>query len=106
QWIKEGGKLDAGLDPNADLLRELRKRWQPPMPHPVYPAPVLVNALAFSPDGTKLVSGGSFELTVWEPTTGKLLQRIRTRSERAYGMAFLPDGLLAVAGGRPGQEGD
>ena len=29
-----------------------------------------------------------------------------TRAERAYAMVFLPDGKLAVAGGRPGQEGD
>jgi predicted NACHT family NTPase len=28
------------------------------------------------------------------------------RAERAYAMVFLPDGKLAVAGGRPGQEGD
>ena len=35
QWIEEGAKLDAGLKPEADLLRELRIRWQPPPP----PAP-------------------------------------------------------------------
>ena len=34
------------------------------------------------------------------------MKRIYTRAERAYAMAFLPDGKLAVAGGRPGQEGD
>src|SRR5690242_3195711 len=32
QWIREGAKLDAGLDPKGDLLRELRIRWQPPVP--------------------------------------------------------------------------
>ena len=32
--------------------------------------------------------------------------RVSTRMERAYAMVFLPDGRLAVAGGRPGQEGD
>jgi WD40 repeat protein len=36
----------------------------------------------------------------------KLERRVTTRAERTYGMAFLPDGKLAVAGGRPGQEGD
>jgi WD40 repeat protein len=34
------------------------------------------------------------------------LKRVHTRAERAYAMAFLPDGPLVVAGGRPGQEGD
>jgi WD40 repeat protein len=45
-------------------------------------------------------------LTVWDVTQAKLEMRIRTRAERAYALVFLPDGKLAVAGGRPGQEGD
>ena len=106
QWIKEGAKLDAGLDPKADLVKELRVRWKPPAPPKVYPFPAIVNALAFTPDGKHLVVGGHHELTVWDVATGKLVKRIHTRAERAYAMVFLPDGKLAVAGGRPGQEGD
>jgi hypothetical protein len=30
RWIKEGAKLDAGLDAKADVVKELRVRWQPP----------------------------------------------------------------------------
>src|SRR6516164_1016954 len=37
QWIKEGAKLDAALTPKSDLIRELRTRWQPPMPPVAYP---------------------------------------------------------------------
>ena len=106
QWIKDGAKLDAGIDPKADLVKELRVRWKPPAPPKVYPFPTIVNALAFTPDAKQLVVGGHHELTVWEIATGKLVKRIYTRAERAYGMVFLPDGKLAVAGGRPGQEGD
>jgi hypothetical protein len=106
QWIKEGAKLDAGLDAKADIVKELRVRWKPPVPPKAYPFPAIVNALAFSPDNTQLVVGGHHELTVWDATAGKLLKRVYTRAERAYGLAFLPDGKLAVAGGRPGQEGD
>ncbi len=106
QWIKEGAKLDAGLKPDSDLLRELRVRWKPPVPPVAYKYPVNVNALAFTPDNQKLVVGGYHELTVWDAAQGKLEKRINTRAERAYAMAFLPDGKLAVAGGRPGQEGD
>src|SRR5437867_1337749 len=51
QWIKEGAKLDAGLDAKADLVKELRVRWKPPVPPKVYPFPIIVNALAFTPDG-------------------------------------------------------
>ncbi|OWK36428.1 c-type cytochrome domain-containing protein [Fimbriiglobus ruber] len=106
QWIKEGAKLDGGLDKKADLVRELRVRWKPPVPPAQYKFPTIVNALAFTPDNKALVVGGHHELTVWSVPEGKLLKRVRTRAERAYAMAFLPTGPLVVAGGRPGQEGD
>ncbi len=106
RWIDEGAKLDAGVAANADLLRELRKRWSPPTPPEKYKYPINVNALAFTPDNKQVVVGGYHELTIWDAATGKLDKRIRTRAERAYGMLFLPDGKLVVAGGRPGQEGD
>lgn len=106
RWIKEGAKLDAGIDPKADLVKELRVRWTPPAPPATYKFPAVVNALAFTPDGKQLVVGGHHELTVWEAASGKLVKRVRTRAERAYGLLFLPDGKLVVAGGRPGQEGD
>lgn len=106
RWIKEGAKLDSQVAKDADLGRELRKRWTPPLPWDKYPFPVSINALVFSPDGKKLVASGHHELTVWDAATGKLEKRIRTRCRRALAMAFLPDGKLAVAGGRPGEEGD
>lgn len=106
RWIREGAKLDAGLEPKSDLLRELRIRWKPPAPPAAYPYPVNVTALVFTPDARKLVVGGYHELTVWDAASGRLEKRVRTRAERAKAMAFLPDGNLVVAGGRPGQEGD
>ena len=106
RWIKEGAKLDAGITAKADLMRELRVRWQPPAPPAAYKYPVNINALAFTPDGKKLVVGGYHELTVWDIASAKLEKRLYTRAGRAYGLVFLPDGKLAVAGGRPGQEGD
>ncbi|HEY2786545.1 MAG TPA: c-type cytochrome domain-containing protein [Fimbriiglobus sp.] len=106
RWIAEGAKLDAGIDPKADLVKELRVRWVPPISPRAYAFPAVVNALCFSPDGRQLVVGGYHELTVWDPAEKKLLKRIATRAERAYALVFLPDGKLACAGGRPGQEGD
>ena len=106
QWIKEGAKLDAGIDAKADLIRELRLRWKPPTAPIVYTRPVEITALAFTPDNKSLVASGHHELTVWDVATGKLEKRIRTRARRALAMVFLPDGKLAVAGGRPGEEGD
>jgi WD40 repeat protein len=108
QWIREGAKLDAGLDPKGDLLRELRIRWQPPNPPARYQYPVTITALAFTPDNKRVVVGGFHELTIWDFSQSqvKLEKRIYTRAERAYATTFLQDGMLAVAGGRPGQEGD
>jgi hypothetical protein len=106
RWIEQGAKLDAGIDPKGDLMRELRIRWKPPAPPAAYGFPANINAIAFTPDNKKLIAGGYHELTVWDVAQGKLEKRIYTRSERAYAMTFLPDGKLAVAGGRPGQEGN
>src|SRR5262249_18521020 len=106
KWIDEGAKLDKGIDAKADLQRELRIRYTPPKPYAVYAKPAIVNSLVFTPDGKKLVVGGYHELTIWDPTSGKLEKRIFTRAERAWNMVFLADGKLAVAGTRPGQEGD
>jgi len=106
RWIQEGAKLDAGLSPKDELMRELRIRWQPPTPPAAYKYPTNINAVVFTPDSKKIVVGGYHELTVWDSASGKLEKRIYTRSERAYTMLFLPDGKLAVAGGRPGQEGN
>jgi hypothetical protein len=106
RWIKEGAKFD-GPSATADLFVELRKRYQPPTPPVTYRYPSIVRAIAFAPEGDTLVVGGYHELLVWDYKGGKLLKRIRTRAERANAIAFLPDGkTVAVAGGRPGQEGD
>jgi WD40 repeat protein len=62
--------------------------------------------VAFTPDGKQLVTSGYHELNFWDVQTGKLEKRLHTRAERAHDLEFLPGNMLAVAGGRPGQEGD
>jgi WD40 repeat protein len=106
RWIRDGAKLETELTPETDLLRELRKRWQPPAPPARYTQPAPITALAFSPDGARLVASGHHELTIWNSHDGRLLARLQTRAERTYAIVFLSDNLIAVAGGRPGQEGD
>ena len=104
RWIAEGAKLDAGIDPDADLVREIRERWQPPAPPERYAA-IAVNALAFTPDGKSLVVGGRHEFTV-RSLDGTISKRVRTRMPRIYALAFLANGTVAAAGGRPGVEGE
>ncbi len=106
KWIKEGAKLDKGIDPKDDLIRELRVRWTPPAPPEKYSRGVLINAITFTPDGKQVAVGGYHEVTFWDVASGKLQKRLFTRSERAHEMVFLPDGKLVIAGGRPGQEGN
>ena len=106
RWIDQGAKLDKGIDPKASLVRELRVRWQPPPPPAGYKFPNVVTSLVFTPEGDKLVVGGHHELLIFDVNSAKLERRVFTRAERTFGMVFLPDGKLAVAAGRPGQEGD
>lgn len=105
-WVAQGAKLDKEISAKADILKELRSRWKPPVPAARYSFPVAVTAAAFSPDGKKLVASGHHEITVWDAESGKLEKRINTRSRRSMAFQFLNDGKLVIAGGRPGEEGD
>jgi WD40 repeat protein len=57
-----------------------------------------VYALAFSPDGQKLASGGgvpsrSGEIKIWQVATGKLLQDLENvHSDTVFGLDFSPEG--------------
>jgi WD40 repeat protein len=65
-----------------------------------------VLAVAFSPDGRWLVSGGQGELKVWDATAARLERRIGGLDGRTRAIAFRPDGrTLAVATGVPGRSG-
>ena len=68
----------------------------------------MVSALAFSPDGVKLLTGGFNEITlkhpvkviVWDVGTGKP-QRTVDAAQRVTSVAFAPDGKsFAVSTGR------
>jgi WD40 repeat protein len=67
----------------------------------------LVDAMAYSPDGHWLVSGGFQEIAIWDARSGELHQRVGGFAHSVVAVAFSLDGkLLAVAGGEPTVEGE
>jgi WD40 repeat protein len=106
-WIRAGAKFD-GPDRAAPLSTIVPSAQQPhPAAPQIYPRPVPVVALAFSPNGKALAAGGYNEVTLWDPADGRLLRRIGNIPRQTHGLAFSPDGsLLAVAGGTPGSAGE
>ena len=62
--------------------------------------PGSINAIALSPDGTKLATaGGDWVVRLWEVGTGKYLNSLTGHSSVVNSVAFSPDGkILASAG--------
>jgi hypothetical protein len=106
KWVALGAVLDAGKDPDAQLVTIMPKLPQPPPPE-TYRVPVSITGLAFSPDGSQLASSGYHEVLIWNPADGVQIRRITNVAERTYEIQYSPDGsLIAVAAGTPAQSGE
>src|ERR1035437_1575308 len=67
---------------------------------------VPVTALAFSPDGKTLVSGGYQEVRLWDAADGKLIRKLGGLSGQVRAVAFGKDRrTLALATGVAGRSG-
>lgn len=106
RWIDVGAPLDAGVGASSDLFDVMPELAQP-QPPKEYRVPIPVTAIAFSPDGSRLVSSGYHEVLLWNAADGSLARRITNVSERVYDVEFTADGnSIVVAAGTPGQLGE
>ena len=59
----------------------------------------VVNSVAYSPDGTKIISGSSDKtVKIWNANTGECLQTLEGHTEWVRSVAYSPDGTRIVSG--------
>jgi WD40 repeat protein/predicted Ser/Thr protein kinase len=92
RWIASGGWDDDGR--TVRLWDAATGEECATLPHPG-----IVAALAFTPDGTRLVSGGDLDeqLFVWDVSTGQIHRRIAS-GKRVRSLAVSPDGARIAVG--------
>jgi dipeptidyl aminopeptidase/acylaminoacyl peptidase len=104
RWIEQGAAFD-GTD-RATALAVLSPPRHPAAPK-AYPVAIPITSLAFDLSGERLAASGYHEITLWNPQSGELTQRIGNIAQRTFDLAFSPDGRwLACASGTPGKIGE
>ena len=98
QWIAQGAADDT---PEGAVVAFSKEN------PPVYMAPPVPSALAFSPDGRLLAVSGFHEVLVHYADGSGLVARLIGESPRIQSLAFSPDGkFLAASAGKPTEFGE
>ncbi|MBI2929531.1 MAG: hypothetical protein HYY24_28030 [Verrucomicrobia bacterium] len=97
RWIEAGATDDTPADAGSFKLAA----------PPIYRAPPVISALAYSPDGKLLAVSGYHEVLLFNAEDNKPAARLVGESPRIESVAFSPDSkLLGVAGGAPARFGE
>jgi WD40 repeat protein len=105
KWISEGAAFDG--EKHSDPLFKVIPPVNYPPPAVSYALPVPITSMVFSPDGSQLITGGHYELLVWNVADGSVVRRITNLDERTYALAWNSTGThLAAGGGSPGKLGE
>jgi mono/diheme cytochrome c family protein len=98
RWIEQGATDDTPASARGPQI---------PTEPPVYHQPPLINALAYSPDGSLLAVGGYKEILLHKADGSAIEARLLGKSDRILSLAFTPDGkTLVAAGGAPARFGE
>jgi len=96
QWIAAGAKDDTPAEASQS----------PAKPHVYSQAPV-INAVAFSPDGSLIAVSGYREVLLHKADGSGLIARLVGQSDRIHSILFSKDGkTLVAAGGTPARFGE
>lgn len=98
RWVAEGAK-----DDTPEGLGDTFSTEKPP----VYSAPPVITALAFSPDSSLLAISGFHEILLHKADGSGLVDRLIGRSQRLNAIRFSPDGKqIGAVGGTPALFGE
>jgi hypothetical protein len=105
RWFEQGALFDGDkLDQHLNLVAPPKTYADPPAS---YARPIPIAAVAFSPDGTHLLTSGYYEILIWRLSDLQLVRRVRNVGQRTYAIRFLSDAsTIAVACGEPGCNGE